>query len=476
MRQKLQKFEQFVQTLLPHEVRYLLAIQQFQDLENLRLLEQILEQCQPGSHYRPFDTEIDKRKYSNLKKWILTRLEAVDVDQQFDWLHQLEQKINLDDIAPDEEQQLLNVLENFEPPYYWFNKLYELAQLYRRFLLIRLRYLDHERVMAFLEKWEPRYRFALEVEDRLYEATRDITSQYAFNDKDTRAWEPWLRQLFLDPDLDGHTRHQAVVRLTFLYINYREFEQLKDVYDELDAMYSRGENYSRRLLVNYYANRLILHQKLGNWDLAIAYGYLSLRHPTTERLQYLTNLAAVLLRQNRHKEVLNMMQEAIPLMRQSQNAHHKTGFVAFYLKALLDDGQTEQAERYADTFLRGNKQAVLGQQRWHIFFTLYLQVLIRQEKYNKVLSLVRKYKLMEREAEYRLRPVYLPSIHWYILVSQYKEGQINLDYLRQHLQTDMDYIRLNPHKRNLVMDLVKELYDHVPEAFAPFMDLPVMVQ
>ena len=73
-----------------------------------------------------------------------------------------------------------------------------------------------------------------------------------------------------------------MVRLTFLYINYREFEKLKKLFVKLDDMFMKGENYSRRLLANYYANRLILHSKFNEWETAINYGYLSIRHVNTE--------------------------------------------------------------------------------------------------------------------------------------------------------------------------------------------------
>jgi len=452
---------------MPHEVSYLIDIQQFQDPGNLHILRQILEHCQPGKVAEPFDTEIDKRKYSNLKKWILTRLEGIDVDRQFDWLIEMERKIVRDDIVPEEEQAFIDLLRTFEPPYYSFVKLYEVARLYRQFLIIRMRYADHSLVHDFLETYQPVYQRARDIQDQLHKATLDITSQYAFNDIESRRWEAWLTELFYDEDLDGYTRHLAVVRLTFLYINYREFEKLKKLFVKLDDMFMKGENYSRRLLANYYANRLILHSKFNEWETAINYGYLSIRHVNTEYLQYLNNLSAVLLRHNRHEEALQLMQSAIPDMRKTKNYHNKTGFVAFYLKCLLENGQPAQAERYAETFLRSHKEQILAQ-RWHIFFTLYLQVLIKQEKYDKVLSITRRFKLMEREKAYRKRPVYLPSIHWYIRTSQYKEGHINLNTLSRTVAADKESLKSNPHKHRLVMELVEELYHHVPEVFSTY--------
>ncbi|MFC7669581.1 hypothetical protein ACFQT0_21095 [Hymenobacter humi] len=50
-----------------------------------------------------------------------------------------------------------------------------------------------------------------------------------------------------------------MVRLTFLYFNYSEFDKLKAVYEALDGMLRQGMFYSRRILFNYYANSVLLH-------------------------------------------------------------------------------------------------------------------------------------------------------------------------------------------------------------------------
>ncbi|RMG62073.1 MAG: hypothetical protein D6722_18830 [Bacteroidetes bacterium] len=467
MRHKLQKFESFVQTLLPHEVGYLLQVQQFQDADNLDILRRIHHNCHPLNQAVDFDTELDKRKYSNLKKWILTRLEAIDVDLSFHNLITLEEQIMTDAIMPETEQAFLQTLADYQGMSFYFSKLYEVARRFQQYLAIRMRFQDEGQVSAFLSVYEPAYTMAQEVQAQLDQATQDLTRQYSRYDTETRKWEPWLHQTFFDPRVEGHSRYLAVVRLTMLYINYREYDKLRTLYDALDEVFRTGAFYSRRLLVNYYANRLILHSKFGEWDEAIMYGYLSIRHQTTEYLQYITNLGAVLLRCDRAAEALDLMQGAVPEMRKTQNFHNKTGFAAFYIKSLYDNGRQKQALQYAESFLRSYQSRILAQ-RWHLFFSVYLQVLTHQQQYAKVLSLVRKHKLLEKEKEYRKRPAYLPTLHWYYLVARYQEGQINQEKLAAALAEDWEQVKLDMHKYGLLRELVEELYPHAPQVFAPY--------
>lgn len=467
MRHKLQKFESFVQTLLPHEVGYLLSVQQFQDADNLDILRRIHHNCHPLHRPQAFDTRLDKRKYSNLKKWILTRLDAIDVDLSFRQLITLEEEIMTDAIMPETEQAFLEQLATYEGPAFYFSKLYEVAQRYRQYLMIRMRHQDEALVGDFLTAQAEAYVQARQVQEGLDQATRDLSRQYSRYDTETRKWEAWLNQVFYDARIEGHSRYLAVVRLTLLYINYREFDKLRAVYDALDEVFRRGEFYSRRLLVNYYANRLILHSKYQEWDEAIMYGHLSIRHQTTEYLQYINNLGAVLLRVGQAAEALDLMQGAVPEMRKTKNFHNKTGFAAFYIKSLYDNGRQAQALQYAESFLRSYQPQILAQ-RWHLFFTVYLQVLTYGQQYAKVLSTVRKFKLLEKEEAYRQRPVYLPSIHWYYLVARYQEGQINQEKLAQAVAADWESLQPDMHKQTLLQELLTELYPHAPQVFAPY--------
>ena len=111
---KLKKFTEFANGLLPHETQYLLKIQQFEDEQRLEILKRVDYNCRQIDQKIDYDESIDKRKYSNLKNWILLKLATKDIDEQFAWMSSLEQKINFDRITLDEEKKLLKATRQFQ--------------------------------------------------------------------------------------------------------------------------------------------------------------------------------------------------------------------------------------------------------------------------------------------------------------------------------------------------------------------------
>ncbi len=69
MRSKLQKFTEFAGSLLPHETEYLLQSQRFEDDIKLGILDRVNNNSHRLKDWEGYDEEIDKRKYSHLKKW-----------------------------------------------------------------------------------------------------------------------------------------------------------------------------------------------------------------------------------------------------------------------------------------------------------------------------------------------------------------------------------------------------------------------
>ena len=68
MRSKLSIFTDFANTLFPHELEYLIAVQNFSKPLNLKILRQIHHNnTSNGKQRKPFDETIDKRTYSYLK-------------------------------------------------------------------------------------------------------------------------------------------------------------------------------------------------------------------------------------------------------------------------------------------------------------------------------------------------------------------------------------------------------------------------
>ncbi|GAB4429224.1 MAG: hypothetical protein OHK0039_47810 [Bacteroidia bacterium] len=462
---KLLRFAAYAAQLLPHQVYYLQGVQRFADPDNIAILDRVAHNSQPECSPLPYDEGIDKRKYSKLIDWIGQRLAAVDVDAQFEWIQQMERRIMTDSVRPEDEQQLLRAIRKDTQPGYNFVRFYDLVRHYRQFLCIRMRHHDHRLAHAFLQTHAAAYQHAQETYERLHAVSVDIIQQYARHDTETRQWEEWLKSVFYDEAMDGLNRYFAVVRLTFLYLNYRSLGDLLVVYDALDAMFRRGLFCTRRILLNYYANRVLLHARSGDLDQAIGYGYLSIRQQNADYLHYVNNLSALLLRRGDREEALHLMREALPYLRQTKSFHNRVGFVAFYIRCLNENAAPAQAEQYAEGFLRGYKEQVF-EQRWHLFFTAYLQSLLQQEKYDKMLRVASKYRLMDKEEAYRKRNGYLPTMTWYHALAQYKEGRIGAQQLRTLIGESYRQQATDPHKGRLLDEVLRELVHHDPVALA----------
>ena len=202
-RNKLQVFTDFANMLLPHETAYLLSVQQLADHKKLEILEAVHLNCTNIRQFTPFDANIDKRKYSNLKNWVQKRLERIDVDQEFNWMIEMERQIMLDALLPEQERVLIKKIRTYEHPTFFFTKFYELAKVYRHYLLIRLRYKDHELTEEFLKTYAAAYQESNRINEQLHEATRDITQQYADHNTESIQWERWLRFVFFIKCLEG---------------------------------------------------------------------------------------------------------------------------------------------------------------------------------------------------------------------------------------------------------------------------------
>ncbi|MTB53437.1 hypothetical protein [Lewinella sp. W8] len=463
MRNRLQAFTDFTNQLLPHETAYLLRTHRLEDQERIAILERVDHNCRQIQQFTPYDPNINKRKYHHLKLWIEERLQSIDVDVQHDWLLQLERKIMTDTIEPADEKKLLKMVRRYEHPAYYFMKLYEVLQHYRHFLQIRLRYRDHKLVDDFVRSYAEQYDRSKKCYDHLHAITQDVVGQYAEQSLQSDHWQDLLEGIFMDTDMDGLNRYLALVRLTFIGFNYRNYDRVLQHFDQMDKAFTEGKHYSRRLLTNYYGNRLLLHSQRKEYEKAVYYGRLSVRARNYDYLFYVNNLAAVLLRLNQRQQALQLLQSAREVARETVNPHNRIGYVAFYLEALIKNGRTGQAESYGDTYLRAYRKDIL-RYRWHLFFTIYLQAILLQGRYEKILRLNRQYKLLEKDRDYSAKASYLPSIPVMVDLAQWREGNI----------TDEDFQHRFQRIRALVSDGRKE------ERFRRFCEdlgnlLPVLV-
>lgn len=456
MKQKLKIFSDYARWLLPIEVLYLLHSEKFEDPVRRDILERIAAFNKIGKLI--LDPNVDKRKYSYLKRWIDRKLEAIDVDRELVKLSELDQKIMTDSLLPEDENLIIKMVRKQTSLPFYFIRFYELIQDYQSFLMIRLRHQYVEITGRYLDHYHAAYDYSKSIAEKLNLATRDIVSQYAFYATDTRKWEGFLREVFYNEDLDGLNRYRAIVRLTFLHYNYNQLEQIVSLYDYLDREFTRGHLYSRRIVLNYYSNRVMLHAKMNDLDLAEHYGYLSIRGRGSDYIHYLNNLCSVLLKQKKNRLALELMQQSIPDLKKTISYHNRVGFAALLIKCFNANNKPSEGESYASSFFKAYKDKIM-MYRWHTFFSAYLNSLIMQEKYNDVLSICHRQKIMEKELDYLARPAYLPTISWYYKLSQYKAGKIDMAELKTYIEESESKFINNPG----IVELKAEITVHVPE-------------
>jgi len=454
-------FGTFASSLLPHELLYLCEIQQLKDTNNLAILHTIRYNTEHIAHPKPFDTKVDKRKYSYLKKWITEKLHAIDVDVFFEWMIELDKKIMTDAISPAEEIELSKYIRKYEKPTYYFIRFYELVQNYRYYLLIRMRYNYLRYVSQFLDAFKEAYNRSKSINQELHEATLDIVNQYSSNKTESKRWEERLVEIFSDETLDGFNRYYAIVRLTFIYYNYKDYRKLIGLYDRLDFMIIHGNIYSKRILVNYYANRVLLHSRYNELQKAEYYGYLSIRFKGSDYLHYVNNLCAILLRESKNIEALTLMRESLPDLKNTISPHNRIGFASFYLQSLNRNGKAAQALSYAQTFLEINRNDIVNY-RWHLFFTSMIQSFFGLERFVEILRLVKKFDLLKRETEYMQRAGYIPTLVWYYQIARYKEVQISEVQLQKILVSTFEAVLQDEHKRRLTLELIDEVKHQIP--------------
>ncbi|MBU2926926.1 hypothetical protein [Winogradskyella psychrotolerans] len=464
MKTKLKKFTEFSKTILPNEAKYLESRYQFTDDEKLNIIELLIANALSHNKRVDFYDNIDKRKYSYIKNWVEKKLASIDVDATIAWIMSLQKKILTDAIASHEEKAFLHYISTYKNIEFNFQNLYDLAKEYKSYLLVRMRYKDHKIVADFLDAYSDSYNEAKATKDKLYDATTEITNQYTRNNNETKHLETWLLQVFKDEHIDGKNRYQAFVLLAFMYTNYNENDKLKVIFDQIDYYFSQGEMYSRRLLSNYYASRVLLHSKQDEFEKAEFYGYLSIRQNNNDVLMYLNNLVAILLRNHQPEKAFCLLEKHHDLYKETHNYHQKIGYCSYQIRVLAELQRNKLAEATAKTFLRQYKNEVLNH-RWHHFFTSFINVLIILEKYDDILKLASKFNLTEKESERQKQNNYVPNISWSISLSRYMEGQINSSRLLDEIKAPLKDIQPTKNQKQLMIKVINRLSNNLPEAF-----------
>ncbi|TNE30353.1 MAG: tetratricopeptide repeat protein [Bacteroidetes bacterium] len=462
MKQKLAKFTEFAENLFPHEVYYLSRIENFQTPENKGIFEVILYNLDHRADPRAFDESIDKRKYSNLKKWIDEKLNEADVDHQLRVIQELEAKVLLDQVDKRTENEIQKWLQRGVPSHYYFRKIYELAQHYEHFLLIRLRENAGAKVGAYLDQYRANFEYAQEVFNKLQQATSDIISEYRNRSETHLGWEDFLTRVVYSENIDGMNQYSAFIRLSLLYSNRGDYHKLEGLYNYIDDRFVEGRYYSKRILANYYANRLLYTSRFNSLDEAEQFGYLSIKYKNADYLFYLTNLAAVLIRQGKSERALGLLREAFPEMRQTNSLHNKVGFIAFYIKCMVDIGRVKEAEAFADSYLKAYPKQVMNG-RWHLFFVAYFRSLMIQEKYGRLLYLDHHFKIESLDRANRSSHSYLPTISWYISIARFVEHGGDPDSLIADMKSALRGVELSGKRAERVKRIYDELMEVAPQ-------------
>ncbi|WP_137092466.1 hypothetical protein [Mangrovivirga cuniculi] len=461
-KQKLKKFIEFASGLLPHEVKYLLDIQQFEDSDNLTILNQTNEYVNKNADNNIFSTHIDKRKFSRIMRWMQEKLRAADVDAEFSLLIELENNLMNDNLSQGQEKQLLKIINNTEQDEYYFMKRYELGLHFLNFLLVRMRHKEYHIIEDFINKYKSQYDHCRMVYMRIQKATNDIIQQYTYNDIESRQWESWLLTIFRDPLMDGMNRYYALVRLVFLYFNYNLQDKMEALFEEIDPVLASGKFYSRRILINYYGNRLLYHSKANRLDLAEKYGWLSISEKNSDYLHYANNLCAVLLKKGALNDALKLMQDVFPDVKTTSNFHHKTSFTAQYITALTQNGQYKEAAQHAEIFLMANKNEIL-RHRWHLFFSVFFRSLFLKGDYKKIIQYSQKLNLIEKERKYLKRINSLPAIQWYFEAARYQSEIIEINELNNSLRSILNGGEHPDKQKQIIEELKIEIRKKIPE-------------
>ena len=172
----------------------------------------------------------------------------------------------------------------------------------------------------------------------------------------------------------------------------------------------------------------------------------------------------ILLKKQKITAASNLLEAHEKLFKDSHNYHQKIGFISYQIRVLGELGNLKLAENKANVFLSKYKKEIF-EQRWHHFFTSYLNVLIAQEKYNEILKLANKYNLVSKEEVRKKKQNYVPNISWSISLSKYMEGIINSKKLLEELKEGLKDVVITLNQQQLMIQVINKLSKNLPNSF-----------
>jgi tetratricopeptide (TPR) repeat protein len=164
-----------------------------------------------------------------------------------------------------------------------------------------------------------------------------------------------------------------------------------------------GDFYSRRILANFYANKLLLLNYRGKFEEAAFCGRQSIKHYTEDFLYYLNNYSSVLMHLNRCEIALSNMDRSMKVFKSTRDKGRKVIFISNYCRCLNRLGQYKKSVRIARRFLDEMGTQIM-QYRWHYFFRIFFFALLQANESEQMMKIERKFKLVDRERKSGLLP------------------------------------------------------------------------
>lgn len=414
---KLKRFTQYIDTLFPSEIGYVRQNNAYEDQELNGILDLSIRRISHNDGAASFDPSIDPRKYSKLIKNIDKKLGEIDIDRYFEWISEVNHLITMDSIPPEEQTKILREMQLFEPGWFHMESFYRLIQNYEGYLLRRFRESDYDLVKAFNRRYLDTYNAYKKMEAEVAVITEQIVFQ---NSRLDSTKLDWLLEVFRDPEVSKKIRYHALLAFMMHHINRKETDVLVKPMQELEDAIFDGEFYSRRILANFYANKLIVLRWQRSYEAAAYCGLQSIKHKTEDYLYYLNNYVSVLFHLSRTDEALTKMQEMFVDYKSSRDLGRKIVFITNYCRCLNLENRYVKSASLARSFLDEQGKRIL-KRGWHYFFRTYFFALLKCDETERIVRLERKYKLTDREA----KESFDPHIRTLVLAAEYREIKVS---------------------------------------------------
>src|SRR5690554_1876129 len=259
MKKPSRKFDLFVASVFPTEVEHVKQNNEITDPELLSIIDKLHSSVNFPEREIQFDQNIDPRKYSRIIKYFETKLQKIDVDAYYAWISKIDYQITTDAIPPEEQQRILREINAFERGWFHAASFYRTMQNYKRYLLIRFREKDYRIVKHFLDEYEDYYIDNKEIEAKIDELTSKFIIPETAHSRNIKQTDlDWLLTIFYDPNISKKNRYQALVAYNLHHISTRRITPMLAPMSALEDRLLKGEFYSRRILANFYANKLLL--------------------------------------------------------------------------------------------------------------------------------------------------------------------------------------------------------------------------